>query len=162
MSSWDEIVEERLVSTGHCIAAGLAKADDCAFYAAAPVADGKGWEMRWSEEYVQDIEVDVERFEPITINESSILLHALSEGKAPQGLWLGRHKFKVVQYDHEFELSGKAVVTLFASRPKGGMHVVSTGTTVVVGLYSEEAGQSSGNCRSSVLKFAEYLLENGY
>ena len=162
MSSWDEIIEERLVATGYCIAAGLAKADDCGFYAAAPVADGKGWEMIWSEEYVQSIEVDIEQFESITINESSILLHALIEGRCPQGLWLGRNKFKVVQFDRDFELSGKSVTTLFASRPKGGLHVVSTGTTVIVGIYNEEVGQTSGNCRSSILKFAEYLLENGY
>lgn len=162
MSSWDEIVEERLVLSGQCVAGGLAKSDDCAFYAAAPVADGKGWEMIWSEEYVQSIEVDIERFEDVQINESSILLHALHEGKAPQGLWLGKSKFKVVQYDADFDMSGKSVVTLFATRPKGGVHVVSTGTTVIVGIYSEEVGQSSGNCRSSVLKFAEYLLENGY
>jgi profilin-like protein len=162
MSSWDEIVEERLVLSGQCVAGGLANGGDCAFYAAAPTADGKGWEMIWSEDHVESIEVDVETFADMTINESSILFHALATGTAPHGLWLGRSKFKVVQYDADFELSGKSVVTLFASRPKGGVHIVSTGTTVIVGVYSEEAGQSSGNCRSSLLKFAEFLLENGY
>ena len=162
MSSWDEILEQNVVSDGSCIVAGLANAADCAFYAAAPVANSFGWAGVWSEPHVQQIEVDVDRFENVQIEESRILHQALITGSAPHGLWLGKNKYKVVRLDTDFEVAGKAVRLLFASRPKGGVHIASTGTTVLIGVYSEERGQTSAAARQAVLRFAEYLLNNGY
>ena len=162
MSSWDDIVEQHLVTEGHCSAGGLANAADCGFYAAAPVADGEGWRQIWSEEHEQEIQVDEGRFESRTIRESELLLNAITTATAPLGIWLGKTKYKLVQTDRDFEVAGRSVVLLFANRPKGGIHVCSTGTTVVVGVYNEDLGQTSGNCRRAVLKLAEYLLDNGY
>ena len=164
MSSWDEILEQNLVSDGSCIVAGLANAADCAFFAAAPVAGNFGWTGVWSEPHVQAIEVDVDRFENVSIEESRILQTALATGTAPHGLWLGKNKYKLVQFDPEFDLAscGKSVRLLFASRPKAGVHVASTGTTVVIGVYSEDRNQTSGAARHAVIRFAEYLLSNGY
>jgi len=160
MSSWDEIIEQQLVVDGSCSAAGLANAADCAFYAAAPVANEEGWSHVWSEEHDEDIQVDEDKFERKTVNEAHILSEALETGVAPLGLWLGKSKYKIVSRDGDFDVGGRSVVLLFANRPKGGVHIVSTGTTVVVAVYNEDLGQSSGNCRRAVLKFAEYLLEN--
>jgi profilin-like protein len=162
MSSWDEILEQNVIVDGSCVVAGLANAADCAFYAAAPVANNLGWSGVWSEPHVQQIEVDIDRFENVTVHESVILHQALATGSAPYGLWLGKNKFKLVRFDPEFEVGSKGVRLLFASRPKGGVHVVSTGTTVVIGVYSEERGQTSTNARQAVLRFAEYLISNGY
>ena len=162
MSSWDEILEQQLISEGHCVAGGLANTSDCAFYAAAPMQDNAGWYKVWSEEHEQQVQVSEDKFESRKINESAILMEALSNGVAPLGLWFAKNKYKVVSRDADFEVNGKSVVLLFANKPKGGAHVVSTGITVVVGLYDEDLGQSSGNCRRAVLKLAEYLLDNEY
>ncbi len=107
MASWDAILEEQLVSGGHCYAGGLANASDCAFYAAAPVAEGEGWKHVWSEEHQQDIQVDVDKFEKKRINENEILQHALETGSVSGGLWLGQSKYKLVQYDPDFDVNGK-------------------------------------------------------
>ena len=46
-------------------------------------------------------------------------------------------------------------------RPKKGVHIVSTGTTIVIGMYDEEQEQTSGNCKRVVLAFAEYMKSLG-
>jgi profilin-like protein len=162
MSSWDEIIEQQLVQTGACYAAALANAPpDLAFYAAAPVANGEGWKHLWSEDHVQNVQVSEDRFEDVSISEAMILAKALMTGTAPNGVWLGKTKYKVVQRDPNFEIGDQRVVCLFVNRPRGGAHIVSTEKTVVVGLYNEDIGQTSGNCKRAVLRFVEYLVENG-
>ena len=84
------------------------------------------------------------------------------DGSAPNGVWLGKTKYKFVQRDANFEVNDQRVVCLFVNRSRGGAHIVSTEKTVVVGLYNEEiGGQTSGNCKRAVLRFVEYLIENG-
>lgn len=162
MSSWDEIVEQQLVQPGACYAAALANAPpELAFYAAAPMADGEGWKHLWSEDHVQQVQVSEDKFEEVNISESMTLSRALTQGVAPYGVWLGKNKYKIVQWDKNFEIGDQRVVCLFVNRPRSGAHIVCTEKTVVVGLYSEDAGQTSGNCKRAVLRFAEYLIENG-
>lgn len=162
MSSWDEIIDTQLVQSGSCYAAALANAPpELAFYAAAPVANQEGWQHVWSEDHVQHVQVSEDKFSDMTISEAGILATAITEGKAPYGIWLGKHKYKLVQRDANFEVNDQRVVCIFANRPRGGAHIVSTEKTVVIGLYNEEAGQTSGNCKRAVLRFVEFLIENG-
>lgn len=162
MSSWDEIIDQQLVQSGACYAAALANAPpELAFYAAAPVINGEGWNHVWSEDHIQNVQVAEDRFEDAQISEAAVLAKALMEGSAPFGIWLGKTKYKIVQYDPDFEIGDQRVACLFANRPRGGAHIVATSKTVVVGLYNEELGQTSGNCKRAVLRFAEYLIENG-
>jgi profilin-like protein len=157
MSSWDEVLQNGISP----FVGALGNATDCSLYAAAPV--NAGWQWVWSEPHTQQIEVDTDRFEPLLINESQFLHHALTTGQAPYGIWLGKNKFKLVQYDKDFDLCGRRVTLLFATRPKGGVHVVCTTNTVLIGMYDEEQpNMTSRGCRTAVLKFAEYLLDNGY
>ena len=162
MASWDEIIEQQLVQSGACYAAALANAPpELAFYAAAPVADGEGWRHVWSEDHVQNVQVSEDAFDNINISEAAILAKALLEGAAPYGIWLGKTKYKFVQRDANFEVNDQRVICLFANRPKGGAHIAATEKTVVIGLYNEDAGQTSGNCKKAVLGFVEYLIDNG-
>ncbi len=162
MSSWDEIIEQQLVQPGSCFAAALANAPpELAFYAAAPMADGEGWKHLWSEDHVQQVQTSEDKFEDVNISESMTLSKALTQGSAPFGVWLGKNKYKIVQWDANFEIGDQRVVCLFVNRPRGGAHIVATEKTVVVGLYNEDLGQTSGNCKRAVLRFAEYLIENG-
>jgi profilin-like protein len=162
MSSWDEIIDQQLVQPGSCFAAALANAPpELAFYAAAPVANGDGWKHLWSEDHIQSVQVSEDKFENVSISEAGILSKALVEGVAPHGVWLGKNKYKIVQYDANFEIGDQRVVCLFVNSPRGGAHIVTTEKTVVVGLYNEELGQTSGNCKRAVLRFVEYLIENG-
>jgi profilin-like protein len=162
MSSWDEIIDQQLVQSGTCYAAALANAPpELAFYAAAPVSNQEGWQHVWSEDHVENIQVSEDRYENIQISEAAILAKAITEGTAPYGIWLGKQKYKLVQRDANFEVNDQRVVCLFANRPRGGAHIVATEKTVVIGLYNEEAGQSSGNCKRAVLRFVEYLIDNG-
>jgi profilin-like protein len=162
MSSWDEIIDQQLVQSGSCYAAALANAPpELAFYAAAPVANQEGWGHVWSEDHVQSVQVSEDNFADVTISEAAILAKAITEGTAPQGIWLGKQKYKLVQRDGNFEVSDQRVICIFANRPRGGAHIACTEKTVVIGLYNEEAGQTSGNCKRAVLRFVEFLIENG-
>ncbi len=162
MSSWDEIIDQQLVQSGTCYAAALANAPpELAFYAAAPVANQEGWQHVWSEDHIQSVQVSEERFDNVTISEAAILSKAITDGTAPYGIWLGKQKYKLVQRDANFDVNDQRVTCIFANRPRGGAHIVSTEKTVVIGLYNEDAGQSSGNCKRAVLRFVEYLIENG-
>ena len=162
MSSWDEIIDQQLVQSGNCYAAALANAPpELAFYAAAPIANQEGWQHVWSEDHVQSVQVSEDKFDNVTISEASILATAITTGSAPYGIWLGKTKYKLVQRDANFEVADQRVCCIFANRPRGGAHIACTEKTVVIGLYNEEAGQTSGNCKRTVLQFVEYLIENG-
>merc|ERR1711998_591026 len=86
------------------------------------------------------------------------------EGRVSGGVWIGKKNYKCVQMEDNVELEAGSVNWRFAaiSEPKGGAHIVATGSTVIVGLYQEDKQQSSGNCKNAVMAFAEYLLGAGY
>eukprot|EP00746_Dinoflagellata_sp_MGD_P160820 gnl/MRDRNA2_/MRDRNA2_87747_c0_seq1.p1 gnl/MRDRNA2_/MRDRNA2_87747_c0~~gnl/MRDRNA2_/MRDRNA2_87747_c0_seq1.p1 ORF type:complete len:166 (-),score=48.73 gnl/MRDRNA2_/MRDRNA2_87747_c0_seq1:147-644(-) len=160
---WDAILQEWTVDTGYCYAGGLANAEDGAFYAAAPVEGEAGWGLIYADDEEKEIlQEDGETKKKEMISEAATLLEALSTGRAKKGLWLGGEKYSVVQYDKEFESGDATFTTVFANRPKKGVHIVSTGSQVAVGFYDESKEQTSGNCKRVVLAFAEYLKGAGY
>merc|ERR1711988_1348922 len=98
-----------------------------------------------------------------TINEGWQLKQLVDGAKSPPGgIWFNKTKYTVVQCDKSFEMGESTYFWAFCSKPKGGAHVVSTGSQIVVGFYAEEKGQSSGNCKKVVLAYAEYLKGIGY
>jgi len=115
-----------------------------------------------ADDHQQDIMQEDGSTKKETINESTTLKEAVTKGKCSKGLWLGGKKYSVVQYDAEFESGDATYVCVFANRPKEGVHICSTGSQVVVGFYSEEKEQTSGNCKRVVLACAEYLKSMGY
>merc|ERR1740121_352286 len=161
--SWDQTIDEWLCQEGYCFAGGLAQCEDGAFYAAAPVADEAGWGHIYADDHVQEIEQEDGSTKKMTINEATALKAVIDNQKAPaSGLWLGGHKYRIVQSDKAFESGDYTFVWVFASRPKMGVHMVSTGSQIVCAFYNEEKGQNSGNCKKTVLAFAEYLKGIGY
>eukprot|EP00929_Paragymnodinium_shiwhaense_P046982 TRINITY_DN2386_c0_g1_i1.p1 TRINITY_DN2386_c0_g1~~TRINITY_DN2386_c0_g1_i1.p1 ORF type:complete len:166 (-),score=64.92 TRINITY_DN2386_c0_g1_i1:156-653(-) len=161
---WDAQLETYLISEGYCCAAGLAQMEDGAFYAAAPTAGEAGWGLIYKEDHEQDIlQEDGETTKKFTISEATALKELMTKGKAPTtGLWFAGEKYRVPQVDLEFELGDNKVKWAFGAAPKKGVHIVATNSQIVAGFYSEEKGQSSGNCKKSVLAFAEWLLAEGY
>ena len=98
-----------------------------------------------------------------SIDEGWQLKQLVDTGKKPYGgMWFGGVGYKVVNVDANFEMGEATFWWCFCSKPKGGLHLVSTGSQIVGGFYSEEKGQSSGNCKKTVLAFAEYLKGIGY
>lgn len=161
MSSWDEILHQQLVQPGACFAAALGNAPpELGLYAVAPPTSG--WSHILAPDHVEQIQVDTDQFSAVNISEISTIKAAIMEGRVPHGIWMGKTKYKLVQYDPSYEIANTRTVCIFANRPKGGAHIICTPKTVIIGLYSEDLGQISGNAKRAVTRFAEYLVENGY
>uniref|UniRef100_A0A7S2ANW7 Profilin n=1 Tax=Alexandrium andersonii TaxID=327968 RepID=A0A7S2ANW7_9DINO len=161
--SWDQTVEEWVISEGYCVAGALAQCADGAFYAAAPVAGEAGWAHVFKEDHEEDILQDDDTTKKVTICEATSLLETITNGKAPPtGLWLGGLKYTVTRYEPEFESGDYTLVVISAARPKKGVHLVSTGSQILACFYDEEKSQSPGNAKKAALAFAEYLKGIGY
>lgn len=154
---WSNFLKQWLVDPGYCVAAGLAPTDTGFFYAASP-----SWDAVWWENHVEMILQDDDSELPMQINETSCLLEALQSGTAPLGLWLGGNKYKVIQRDANFQSGDYTYTWLFGKRPEMGVHIVSTGSTIVAGIYDEGQQQTSGNAKHGVVAVAEYLAQSGY
>lgn len=154
---WDNFLKQWLVDAGYCSAAGLAGTDGTGFYAASP-----SWDAVWWETHVEKILQDDDSELPMQIDEMSCLLEALQTGTAPLGLWLGGNKYKVIQRDANFQSGDYTYTWLFGKRPEMGVHIVSTGSTIVAGIYDEAQQQTSGNAKHGVVAVAEYLAQSGY
>jgi profilin-like protein len=162
---WDTVVQQWLVDPGSCYAGGIANKADCVYYAAAPVAGEEGWGHIYADDHtIQQLQEDGETTVPVNVNEAALLLQCVEQGRVSGGIWVGKKNFKCVQQEDNVELEAGSVNWRFCaiSEPKGGAHIVATGSTVVVGLYQEDKQQSSGNCKNAVMAFAEYLLGAGY
>merc|ERR1739845_260392 len=85
----------------------------------------------------------------MTINEGWQLKQLVDQGKTPEGgIWFAGEKYTIPQVDKNFEMGENTFFWAFGARPKKGVHIVSTGSQIVVGFHSDEKGQSSGNCKS--------------
>merc|ERR550514_2221529 len=149
-----------MIQSGHCSAAGLANASDGKFYAAAPVANDEGWTLILKDKHAEEIlQDDGATTKEETVTEAATILDVLNNNRTLVGLWMGGVKWTVTQHDAETEVGEKTCTWVFASRPKRGCHIISTGTSICVGFYDEEKGQTSGNCKRETIKFAEYMVE---
>ena len=162
--AWDQTLEEWVVSEGYCVAAGMAQVADGQWYAAAPVAGDAGWNLIYKEDHEQQImQEDGVTTKPMTINEGWQIQQLITSGKTPYGgIWIAGEKYTVPQTELNFEMGENTFAWAMAKRPKKGCHIASTGNQIVMGMLSEEKGQSDGNCKKTVLAFAEYLKGLGY
>merc|ERR1711982_260384 len=91
----------------------------------------------------------------MTINEGWQLKQLVENKKTPPGgVWFCGEKYQVPIVASE-EVGEATLTWALAMRPKKGVHIVSTGSQIVAGFYSEEKGQSNGNCKKTVVAFAE-------
>mmetsp|Transcript_110483 Transcript_110483/g.356609 ORF Transcript_110483/g.356609 Transcript_110483/m.356609 type:complete len:167 (-) Transcript_110483:325-825(-) len=139
--SWDQTIEEWLISEGHCYAAALANAADGGMYAAAPQANEEGWGFVFKDAHEETVTQDDMTEKKMTIDETVCLFTAVSEKTkktATGGFWLGGKKYTITQYQTE-AIGDKDCDTIFANRPKEGVHIVKTpGDQVILGFFSEE------------------------
>ncbi|CAE7263651.1 Pfn [Symbiodinium pilosum] len=118
-ASWDQTLDEWLISEGYCYAAGMAQLEDGNFYAAAPVADEAGWGFIFKEDHEQMIMQDDMTEKKMTINEGTALKFLADNHKAPPtGLWFGGEKYAVTRVDKNFESGDCSFVFIFAAKPK--------------------------------------------
>merc|ERR1712032_354603 len=143
-----------------------AQAADGQPYAAAPVKDEAGWGFVYKDDHEESIMQDDMSEVKMTINEATAIQQAVEKGSAGVkeigGLWVGGLKYTITGYEANFESGDYTFVTVFANRPKMGIHMVKTDSQIVAGLYDEGKNQTSGNCKKSVIAFAEYLKGLGY
>lgn len=162
---WSQWLQEYLIDTGNCYAAGLAQTTDHVIYAAAPVAGDEGWNKLYAEPGTKrPITQDDGTTKDIEITESEALRDALAwpkGGNPPYGLWIGGIKYQLSNNDEEFELENGTVKWVFAAGKKSGAHIIATEKNVIIALYDEEKGQVSGNCKSAAVDFAKYLKSEG-
>ena len=163
--SWDNTLDEWLISEGHCYAAAMS-GEDGVLYAAAPAAEEKGWSFVFKDDHEEDVlQEDGSTYKKVTVSEAKSL-HCLMKNEAyegGQGLWLCGEKYKMCQRGTE-ELGEHSFPFVFANLPKKGVHIVATPKTnqYILGLYNEELGQNTGNCKKAVLAFAEHLAGMEY
>jgi len=163
-ASWDNTLEEWLMSEGFCCAAGLAQLEDGAFYAAAPVADEAGWGIIYAEDHEKDITQDDMSTKKVTITESATIKECAQGGKHKLGLWIAGEKWNITKQE-KMELGDEEVNVTMAQglvSKKKGVFIVCCKTQFVLAMYDEEKDQTAGNCKKAVLAFAEYLLQEGY
>ncbi|CAE7895732.1 Pfn [Symbiodinium necroappetens] len=162
-ASWDQTLDEWLISEGYCYAAGMAQLEDGNFYAAAPVAEEAGWGFIYKDDHEEMIMQDDMTEKKMTINEGTALKFLADNHKAPPtGLWFGGEKYAVTRVDKNFESGDASFVFIFAAKPKKGVSVAITKSQVICGFYDEEKGQVGGNCTKAVVAFAEYMVGLGY
>jgi hypothetical protein len=163
--SWDTTIEEWLIGEGHCMAGALAQQADGALYAAAPVADEAGWGLVHKDDHEEDIQQEDGTAKKMTITEATGFIAAAKGDRAELqkvgGLWIGGEKYTMTQVTDEDAGDG-TVKCVGAMRPKKGLFIVSTTSQYVLAMFSEEKGQSAGNCKKAILAFAEYLVGEGY
>uniref|UniRef100_UPI0001E3062A Inflammatory profilin n=1 Tax=Toxoplasma gondii TaxID=5811 RepID=UPI0001E3062A len=163
MSDWDPVVKEWLVDTGYCCAGGIANAEDGVVFAAA-ADDDDGWSKLYKDDHEEDtIGEDGNACGKVSINEASTIKAAVDDGSAPNGVWIGGQKYKVVRPEKGFEYNDCTFDITMCARSKGGAHLIKTPNgSIVIALYDEEKEQDKGNSRTSALAFAEYLHQSGY
>eukprot|EP00933_Yihiella_yeosuensis_P082925 TRINITY_DN96963_c0_g1_i1.p2 TRINITY_DN96963_c0_g1~~TRINITY_DN96963_c0_g1_i1.p2 ORF type:complete len:194 (-),score=50.61 TRINITY_DN96963_c0_g1_i1:88-594(-) len=164
-ASWDQTLEEWVTSEGYCCAAGLAQLEDGAFYAAAPVADEKGWGLIYKDPHEEDItQEDGVSTKKMTVTEAVTLLHVCkNKGTTPpEGLWLGGAKYQITKKDLEYEVGEHKVQLFQCARPKKGVYILVTNTQILCVFYDEEQSQTAGNALKTGSAFAEYLCGIGY
>ncbi|TRY52558.1 Profilin [Cryptosporidium tyzzeri] len=162
MSEWDDMVKEWLIDTGSVCAGGLCSIDG-AFYAAS-ADQGDAWKTLVREDHEENvIQSDGVSEAAEMINDQTTLCQAISEGKAPNGVWVGGNKYKIIRVEKDFQQNDATVHVTFCNKPQGGCFLVDTQNgTVVVAVYDESKDQSSGNCKKVALQLAEYLVSQGY
>nr|AGW51294.1 profilin-like protein [Sarcocystis neurona] len=155
---WDTLCQDWLPGTGYCSAGGLCSAEDGVIYAAASNSH-KGWAVLYRDDHEQDeLGEDGNPIGKVTINEGSTIKKAMEEGSAPNGVWIGGVKYKVVRPEKNVEYNGIMYDTVMCARPKGGAHLIKTPKgTIIVAVYDEEKEQSAGNSRTCALAFAHHL-----
>merc|ERR1712232_1350647 len=96
----------------------------------------------------------------VWINEAVNLKSVVDNLKAPpEGLWLGGKKYRITRTDAAEESGDCSMTWIQANFTKHGVHIIKTsGKQIVCGFYSEEKGQSSGNCKNAVVALAVYLM----
>jgi hypothetical protein len=163
---WGYTVEEWLLqdasgdsSKGPCYAAGMAAIEDGNFYSAAPTEGDAGWGMIFAEDYQANcLQEDGVTEKMLDVWEGDGLKTAITTGKKPAwGFYLGGTKYNMTQYQTDVEDNDNTFNVLLGQATKKGVIVASTEKTIVVGFYSEEKGQTAGNCKKAVLTFAGYL-----
>eukprot|EP00932_Pfiesteria_piscicida_P015977 SRR837773.2925.p2 GENE.SRR837773.2925~~SRR837773.2925.p2 ORF type:complete len:184 (-),score=95.57 SRR837773.2925:105-605(-) len=159
---WNQTCQEWLIDEQQCVAGGLAGLDGV-LYAAAPVAGDEGWSLLFKDPYKQMMAQDDGTEKEEEINEAAILA-LIGEGKRPpKGLWIAGEKYTVTRQEED-EIDGNPVKVTVAGRPKKGLVIYVTSSSIVVGMYDESkvATQTIGNCRKAVHAFAEYLIGAGF
>jgi len=162
--SWDNTLEEWLMSESFCCAAGLAQLEDGAFYAAAPVAEEAGWGMIYAEDHEKEILQDDMSTKKATINEAAGIKECAMGGKPKNGLWIAGEKWNITKQE-ELDVGDETVKVTMGQglvSKKKGVFIVCCKSQFLLAMYDEEKDQTAGNCKKAALAFAEYLIGEGY
>merc|ERR1712007_279364 len=99
----------------------------------------------------------------ITISEGTQLKKLVEDGKPPEGgIWFCGEKYTITQWKPDEDVGEEKCFWALGAAPKKGVHIAASKSQIVVGFYSDEKGQSSGNCKKTVLAYVGYLLGEGY
>eukprot|EP00922_Rhytidocystis_sp_ex-Travisia-forbesii_P055455 GHVS01082108.1.p1 GENE.GHVS01082108.1~~GHVS01082108.1.p1 ORF type:complete len:165 (+),score=31.33 GHVS01082108.1:342-836(+) len=164
MGDWDGVVKEWLVDPGQCSAGGLASTEDFAVYAAAAEENVDGWSLLYADDHTQEVlGEDGETMVSVDIKEADTIKQAVEDGRAPNGMWLGTQKYKVVRQEKDFPYGELKFDLTFCAKTKGGCHIVKTeGGALIIAIYDEDKEQTAGNSKGAALAFAEYMAQQGY
>merc|ERR1712071_63624 len=111
----------------------------------------------FKEDHEEDVNQEDGSVKKMTWDEGWQVKQLIDNKKTPPGgIWFAGEKYVVPQVE-DMEIGEHTYTWAFATKPKKGCHIVSTGSQIVAGFYLDEKGQNSGNCKKTVLAYAEYL-----
>ena len=145
---WQALLQQQLVVNNQCFEACILSKKNAVPWACSP-----GFIPR---QYDATVTEDDGTEKRAKVNEAANLTAWIHDGKQPAlGLRFNGEKYMVVREDASPEnllLNGRKGTT--------GICVATSGECVVVGTYSEAAGQQAASCFDAVQKVVEYLSRN--
>ncbi|CDJ60740.1 profilin family protein, putative [Eimeria maxima] len=164
-SAWDTSVKEWLVDTGRVCAGAVASlADEGRIFGCAIDNENESaWEKLIKNNYKIEMMKEDGEIELIDCYEHELLRHAIVDGKAPNGVYIGGIKYKLAEVKRDFTYNDQNYDIAILGKNKGGGFLIKTpNDNVVVALYDEEKEQNKADALTTALAFAEYLYQGGF
>ena len=146
--SWQDYVDTQLVATGQVSQAALLGVSDAGVWASTPDFMPRGYDATVTAEDGSE--------STVTVNEASDIVNFMATGTKPTaGLRINGDKYMVLRTLPD-------PMTVYGKKPKGGICITKTAQCIIVGVYDEDAGQTSGGCNLAVENLGDYLRNAGF
>ena len=145
--TWQPYIDAMLVGKGNVAEALICSKSDCSAWASTPNFSFETYESEIPQEDGSDV---VE-----TVDEAKNMLTLMSGVKPSQGLRVHKTKYQILR---QFEDSLSGCYTVYGKKARGGVCIIATNRSIVVGTFDENSGHSSTACNESMADFGKFML----